>query len=283
MNHKIILIVFFSFMQTPSRSTAPLMQSSYMGSPKSSIPDKMSQSVHGKLESAPVQIKRREKPSTVDNSSSAPVSQSKQDLNNSAVVTGVETIASTTTTTTTTTINTALTPEAEIVTVTENVVETSANGETVETNKTVEIKTESAEVRTKVTPEMVEISRSTDQLAVNNMNEEQRPLDNNDMTASMIQKRVTTAEEAKAALAERRRLAREEAERQAEIERQRIEAEEVAEQQRQAEEEEKQRRLEEETLHLVAEQRKAEEQRLLEAIEVCINQICKLIFKNNEN
>ncbi|KAJ8665329.1 hypothetical protein QAD02_006991, partial [Eretmocerus hayati] len=44
-----------------------------------------------------------------------------------------------------------------------------------------------------------------------------------DMTASMIQKiRITTEEEAKAALAERRRLAREQAEREAELERQRL-------------------------------------------------------------
>lgn len=86
------------------------------------------------------------------------------------------------------------------------------------------------------------------------------------MTASMI-KRVSTAEEAKAALAERRRLAREEAERLAELERQRQEEEERAEEQRQAEEEERQRRFEEETLHMVEEQRKAEELRLSQAIE----------------
>ena len=42
-----------------------------------------------------------------------------------------------------------------------------------------------------------------------------------DMTASMI-RRITTAEEAKAALAERRRQAREQAEREAELERQRL-------------------------------------------------------------
>lgn len=84
----------------------------------------------------------------------------------------------------------------------------------------------------------------------------------------MIQRRINTAEEAKAALAERRRLAREEAERQAELERQRIEAEHQAELQRQAEEEEHQKKLEEETLRLVEEQRKAEGQRLQQAIEV---------------
>lgn len=43
-----------------------------------------------------------------------------------------------------------------------------------------------------------------------------------DMTASMLAKRITTEGEAKAALAERRRLAREQAERDAEIERQRL-------------------------------------------------------------
>ncbi|XP_037036289.1 ensconsin isoform X15 [Bradysia coprophila] len=88
----------------------------------------------------------------------------------------------------------------------------------------------------------------------------------NEMTASMM-KRIVTEEEAKAALAERRRLAREEAEKLAELERQRKEAEELAEQQRIAEEEENQRRLEEETLRLVEEQKKAEELRLLQAIE----------------
>lgn len=93
------------------------------------------------------------------------------------------------------------------------------------------------------------------------------PFENADMTASMIQRRINTEEEAKAALAERRRLAREEAERQAELERQRLEAEREAELKRQAEEEERQRRLEEETLRLVEEQRRAEEQRLQQAIE----------------
>lgn len=45
---------------------------------------------------------------------------------------------------------------------------------------------------------------------------------NDSLTASMIAKiRITTEEEAKAALAERRRLAREQAEREAELERQR--------------------------------------------------------------
>lgn len=92
------------------------------------------------------------------------------------------------------------------------------------------------------------------------------PLENVSMTASMI-RRINTEEEAKAALAERRRLAREEAERKAELERQRLEAERVAELQRQAEEEERQRKFEEETLRLVEEQRRAEEQRLQQAIE----------------
>lgn len=87
-------------------------------------------------------------------------------------------------------------------------------------------------------------------------------------TASMIKKGYVTEDEAKAALAERRRVAREEAERQAELERQRKEAEELAEEQRIADEEENQRRLEEETLRLVEEQKKAEELRLLQAIEV---------------
>ncbi|GBP97596.1 Reticulocyte-binding protein 2 homolog a [Eumeta japonica] len=92
---------------------------------------------------------------------------------------------------------------------------------------------------------------------------------NNDaMTASMIAKsKITTEEEAKAALAERRRLAREEAERQAEMERQRIEAERLAELKKQEEEAERQRQFEEEAIRLAAEQRKAEEERLRQAIE----------------
>lgn len=107
------------------------------------------------------------------------------------------------------------------------------------------------------------------QLNDSNFNIERHSDNNNDvMSASMIARRITTEDEAKAALAERRRLAREEAERQAELERQRQEAEEMAEQKRQEEEEEKQVRLEEETLRLVEEQRKAEELRLLQAIEV---------------
>ncbi|XP_062698136.1 serine-rich adhesin for platelets isoform X1 [Aedes albopictus] len=87
------------------------------------------------------------------------------------------------------------------------------------------------------------------------------------MTASMIAKRINTEEEAKAALAERRRLAREEAERQAELERQRIAAEEEAEHQRQLEEEERLRKLEEETIRLAEEQRRLEEERLQQAIQ----------------
>ncbi|XP_023313541.1 MAP7 domain-containing protein 2-like isoform X11 [Trichogramma pretiosum] len=89
-----------------------------------------------------------------------------------------------------------------------------------------------------------------------------------DMSASMIQKiRITTEEEAKAALAERRRLAREQAEREAELERLRLEEEARLEAERQRAEEEEQRRLEEETLRLAEEARKAEEQRLQQAIE----------------
>lgn len=85
--------------------------------------------------------------------------------------------------------------------------------------------------------------------------------------ASMM-KRITTEDEAKAALAERRRIAREEAERQAEAERQRLENEREAELERQAEEERRQKFLEEESLRLAEEQRKAEDERLLQAIEV---------------
>ncbi|KAK2581448.1 hypothetical protein KPH14_005120 [Odynerus spinipes] len=89
-----------------------------------------------------------------------------------------------------------------------------------------------------------------------------------DMSASMIAKiRITTEEEAKAALAERRRLAREQAEREAELERLRLEEERRLEAERLLAEEEEQRRLEEETLRLANEARQAEEQRLKLAIE----------------
>lgn len=90
------------------------------------------------------------------------------------------------------------------------------------------------------------------------------------MSASMMAKKITTEEEAKAALAERRRLAREEAERQAELERQRLEAERQAEIQRQQEEEEKQRKFEEESNRMAEQARLAEEMRLQQAIEVSI-------------
>ncbi|KAH8303555.1 hypothetical protein KR018_003049, partial [Drosophila ironensis] len=88
------------------------------------------------------------------------------------------------------------------------------------------------------------------------------------MTASMMARKITTEEEAKAALAERRRLAREEAERQAELERQRLEAERLAELKAQEEEAERQRLFEEESMRLAEEQRRGEEERLRKAIEV---------------
>ncbi|XP_017783657.1 PREDICTED: MAP7 domain-containing protein 2-like isoform X3 [Nicrophorus vespilloides] len=80
-----------------------------------------------------------------------------------------------------------------------------------------------------------------------------------DMSASMTKVRITTEEEAKAALAERRRLAREEAERQAEMERLRIEEEARIEFERQQKEEEQQRIL-------IEQMRAAEQERLEEAI-----------------
>lgn len=81
--------------------------------------------------------------------------------------------------------------------------------------------------------------------------------ESSEMTTSVSKPRITTEEEAKAALAERRRLIREEAERQAELERQRVEAEQQAEYERQLKEEEQAR--------LLAEmQRHAEQERLQE-------------------
>jgi len=89
-----------------------------------------------------------------------------------------------------------------------------------------------------------------------------------DMTASMIATiRITTEEEAKAALAERRRLAREKAEREAELEKQRLEEEQRLERERLHREEEEQHKFEEEQLRLGEEARQAEEERLLQAIQ----------------
>ena len=94
------------------------------------------------------------------------------------------------------------------------------------------------------------------------------PMESVDMSASMIAKsRINTEEEAKAAIAERRRAAREEAQRQAELERQRIEAELETERQRQLDDEEKQRNLEEESLRMAQDQRRLEDERLQQAIE----------------
>lgn len=81
----------------------------------------------------------------------------------------------------------------------------------------------------------------------------------NEMTTSMTKIRINTEKEAKAALAERRRLIREEAERQAELERLRLEAEAKAELERQQREEEQIRQL-------IELQRQAEQERLQEAI-----------------
>lgn len=81
--------------------------------------------------------------------------------------------------------------------------------------------------------------------------------ESNEMTTSITKVRINTEEEAKAALAERRRLIREEAERQAELERLRIEAEAKAELERQQREEEQVRQL-------IELQRQTEQERLKE-------------------
>ncbi|XP_055317381.1 ensconsin isoform X14 [Sitodiplosis mosellana] len=144
------------------------------------------------------------------------------------------------------------TKTVETVTTTEVV---SGDGESVQSTETHEIKTE-------ITSESEPVS-NVDNIDNNKLTEPE----NNEMTASMIQRRVLSEHEAKAALAERRRLAREEAERQAELERQKQEEERQRELQLQAEEEEKQRQFELEAQRLVEEQRQAEEKRLQQAIE----------------
>lgn len=163
-----------------------------------------------------------------------------------------------------------------------NAVKTEANaaGDVVEVTKEIvtEIKTET-QVPSEMTPTEEKVDTDTEkdkekekEPSPPKSGSETRELSaerqDNEMTASMIARKITTEEQAKAALAEKRRIMREEAERQAELERQRLEAERQAELQRQAEEEERQRKFEEETLRLAEEQKKAEEQRLLQAIEV---------------
>lgn len=100
------------------------------------------------------------------------------------------------------------------------------------------------------THESTEVNVSVDNNSENSPNE---------MTTSISKPRITTEEEAKAALAERRRLAREEAERIAEQKRLQKEMEEQAERERQQREEEQLRLI-------IEQQRAAEEQRLQEAI-----------------
>ncbi|XP_065560073.1 uncharacterized protein LOC136027069 isoform X3 [Artemia franciscana] len=79
--------------------------------------------------------------------------------------------------------------------------------------------------------------------------------------------KITSEEEAKAAIAEKRRLAREQMEKEAELERQRLEAERLAEEERLRQEEEQARKDAEEMDRLVKEAKEAEEERLRIAIE----------------
>ncbi|XP_035210825.1 myb-like protein X isoform X2 [Stegodyphus dumicola] len=80
-------------------------------------------------------------------------------------------------------------------------------------------------------------------------------------------KRIISEEEAKAALAEKRRLAREQAEKEAELERQRLEQLKQEEDKRIRKEEEEQRKMEEEQIRLAEEHRRQEEEKLRKAIE----------------
>ncbi|XP_067675564.1 ensconsin-like isoform X28 [Haliotis asinina] len=88
-----------------------------------------------------------------------------------------------------------------------------------------------------------------------------------DMSSMSKSTQDISVEEYKAKLAEKRRQAREKAEREAEIERQRLEEERLAEEARLKAEEEEQRRQEEESLRLAEDARRAEEERLRKAIE----------------
>ncbi|XP_054718489.1 FK506-binding protein 5-like isoform X2 [Uloborus diversus] len=80
-------------------------------------------------------------------------------------------------------------------------------------------------------------------------------------------KKIISEEEAKAALAEKRRLAREQAEREVELERQKQEELRLIEEERLRQEEEEQKRMEEEQLRLLEEHRRQEEEKLKKAIE----------------
>ncbi|XP_055546512.1 inner centromere protein isoform X6 [Wyeomyia smithii] len=164
--------------------------------------------------------------------------------------------------------------QSETVSVSTTVVETAEQQQTIVTEiKTEEVQIDSAMEEHQPQLKSLEISNheeKQDETKEANLLEPDQNGDgstNDLMTASMIAKRITTEEEAKAALAERRRQAREEAERQAELERQRVAAEEAAEIQRQLEEEERLRKLEEETIRLAEEQRRLDEERLQQAIE----------------
>ncbi|KFM77629.1 Stress response protein nst1, partial [Stegodyphus mimosarum] len=79
--------------------------------------------------------------------------------------------------------------------------------------------------------------------------------------------RITSEEEAKAALAEKRRLAREQAEREAELERQRLEEIRRKEEEQRRLEELEQKRMEEEQIRLAELHRQLEEEKLRKAIE----------------
>ncbi|XP_014251423.1 ensconsin-like isoform X21 [Cimex lectularius] len=166
--------------------------------------------------------------------------------------------------------------KTEVITNTKEVVETETKAELIELKKNDnEEKVQQAhstqpEPQAPSQPEVVSVPQD---LVKQPPKEAEKASENNDlaeadMTASMNAKvRITTEEAAKAALAERRRQAREQAEREAELERQRLEAERLAEEERLRKEEEEQKRMEEEQLRLLEEARKAEELRLQQAIE----------------
>ncbi|KAG8192822.1 hypothetical protein JTE90_014603 [Oedothorax gibbosus] len=80
-------------------------------------------------------------------------------------------------------------------------------------------------------------------------------------------KRIISEEEARAALAEKRRLAREQAEKEAELERQRMEQLRLEEEERLRQEEEEHKKMEEEQMRLLEEHRRQEEEKLRKAIE----------------
>jgi len=108
----------------------------------------------------------------------------------------------------------------------------------------------------------------TQQNKANNNNiDKDGSVEREDRPAGTERKIITSEQEAKARIAEKRKEMKEKMEREAEIERLRLEAEAKAEEERRRAEEEEERRMIEETERLAAEAKKVEEERIQKAME----------------